>query len=571
MPINCPRSGTGGHLAIPKQRILRGFVGYLADERTIVLSGGRSRHFLGSIDPRFRYTDCQSCESTDKSNGPKAMDSSKTSTAVDNISGTLHSVQKRLRKRNAIAWATTGLVIGCFAAFVLALVSVALVSVAATPIHWLWLPAVVLIGSLLGGIVGLIIPVSATSAARIVDTYYSMKDRAITAMQFESDDDPVRQLQVADARQHLGQVRSDDCVRIEPNRTAFSAAAVLGVLAAGVLLFVGATPSQGIEAQPVKLAISQADELRATMLEELEELKDESPEVEELTEKLDEMLEELANESIDERDMMATLSEMEQAIANVHEALKIEMTDEQMASLAEAISPSEAMKQAAAAMESGEYEKASEQLEQVDPSKLNDKERRAVADNLKKFLAKLAPGQKGELSGAAKELQEGLDKKNDSKCKSGMCKLAGLCKKQGQCKKIGQCMACQLNRLSQCKSQCRCACKSNSDKVAKSNRPSQSWGKGATGKANDGEATKLDSSRQQENLSGVQGDGPSESEVLEAPEGEQAATRGFAKKYQKFKNQAEAVLDTEPLPLGHRETVRQYFENIRPKNAEAVQ
>ena len=31
----------------------------------------------------------------------------------------------------------------------------------------------------------------------------------------------------------------------------------------------------------------------------------------------------------------------------------------------------------------------------------------------------------------------------------------------------------------------------------------------------------------------------------------------------------EAVLDSEPIPLGHRQTIRKYFELIRPSNDEA--
>ncbi|WP_068265013.1 hypothetical protein [Rubripirellula obstinata] len=58
----------------------------------------------------------------------------------------------------------------------------------------------------------------------------------------------------------------------------------------------------------------------------------------------------------------------------------------------------------------------------------------------------------------------------------------------------------------------------------------------------------------------------SESEVLQALEGEQQAVRGYSKKYDDFKRQAEAVLESEPLPIGHRETVRRYFEAIRPDN-----
>jgi hypothetical protein len=486
-----------------------------------------------------------------------------------NVRTVLSTVQHRIRKRNMLHGASIGVALGCFAAAMLACISVAII-----PIAWFWLPIVALGAAVLGGITGAVIPASATMAAHVVDSYYVMKDRAVSALQFETDTNSIRQMQVADACRHLRQVRADDCVPIHPNRSALFSAITMATLAIGIVLFAGVNRGNAIDAQPVRLAADQASELRQTMLEEIEQLKEEAieePMLDELTEKLDELLEELATESIDERDMMATLSEMEQAISETRDAMKLEMTDAQLQGLAEAMQPSDAMRQAAAAMESGDYEKASDKLEQIDPADLKDKERRAVADNLKKFLAKLDPGQKGQLSGAAQQIQEGLEKKNDSQCKGGMCKLAGLCKKQGNCKKIGECMACQLNRLSQCKSQCRGACKNGGDKVAKSQSPSQKWGRGATGNPNDGEATRLDSTRREEQLSGVQGDGPSESEVLQAPEGEQDAVRQFAKKYQKFRSEAEAVLDSEPLPLGHRETVRQYFESIRPSNEEATQ
>ena len=32
--------------------------------------------------------------------------------------------------------------------------------------------------------------------------------------------------------------------------------------------------------------------------------------------------------------------------------------------------------------------------------------------------------------------------------------------------------------------------------------------------------------------------------------------------------ESESVLDTEPIPLGHRQAIRKYFELIRPQNAE---
>ena len=42
-------------------------------------------------------------------------------------------------------------------------------------------------GAVIGGFVGLLFPASAKAAAGTVDSYYSMKDRAITALQFDAD------------------------------------------------------------------------------------------------------------------------------------------------------------------------------------------------------------------------------------------------------------------------------------------------------------------------------------------------------------------------------------------------
>ncbi|TWT99009.1 hypothetical protein Pla100_21770 [Neorhodopirellula pilleata] len=483
------------------------------------------------------------------------------------IESLLASVSQRIRLRNVGHWASVGLAAGCFVALI-----VACISVAVAPVSWMVLPVVMLAFASAGALVGALVPVPSSVTARLVDQHYQLKDRTISGLQFQCDADPVRLLQADDARRHLSQINPQACVPITANRPALYSAASMLVIATALLGLARPPLDSGIDAMPVALAVDQADDLRETMLDELEQLKEniDQPELDELTEKLDDLIEELEKESMDERDMLATLSQMEQAIQSAREAMQLEMTDAQMQALAAAIEPSEAMKAAAAAMKEGDYDKASEKLEKIDPADLSDKERRAVADNLKKFLSKLPAGKQGKLSGAAEQMQAGLESKNLSECKDGMCKLAGLCKSQSQCKKIGECMACQLNKLSQCKSQCRGG-KNGGNNASKSNSPKNSWGRGATGKANDGEATRLDATRNQEQLTGQQGDGPSESEVIAAPEGEQDAARLYANQYQKFRNQAEAVLDSEPLPLGHRETVRQYFENIRPSTLPAAE
>ena len=482
------------------------------------------------------------------------------------IQDVLGSVSHQIRRGNTIHGATVGLAVGCAAAAVIAFIHLMLPSVS-----FLWPLVALTAGAVGGAMIGFLTPVPLAAAAHRVDEYYVLKDRAITALQFSAQHgDPVRSMQVVDAAKHLRQVRPDDCVPIQPHRPSLASAAVFACLALALVLFAKFNSGDALASAPMPLAVDQASLLRETMLPEIEELVQETPELEELDElndKLEELVEELEEEGIDEHDLMATLSEMELAIAVAHEAMKLEMAEAQLQSLAEAMKPSEAMQHAAAAMEEGEYDKASEKLEAIDPSKIGDKERRAVADNLKKFLAKLSPGQQGQLSDAAQILQAGLQEKNDSKCKDGMCKLASLCKKQGNCKKAGQCMACQLNRLAQCKSQCRGAC--NGGKcAAQTSSPSQKWGKGSSGNPK-GDATDLASARQQEKLDSQFGEGPSVSEILQAPEGEQSAARQYASKYQKFRTQAEAVLDSEPLPIGHRVTVREYFESIRPNNDQA--
>jgi len=104
--------------------------------------------------------------------------------------------------------------------------------------------------------------------------------------------------------------------------------------------------------------------------------------------------------------------------------------------------------------------------------------------------------------------------------------------------------------------------------VAKSNSPTNNWGRGASGRPLGEEKTSLDSQRNRQEITGVHGDGPSEREIIFSPEDRELASREYEQKYNEFRKMTEAELDSEPLPLGHRQTVRRYFESIRPQNAE---
>ncbi len=96
--------------------------------------------------------------------------------------------------------------------------------------------------------------------------------------------------------------------------------------------------------------------------------------------------------------------------------------------------------------------------------------------------------------------------------------------------------------------------------------PSNKAGRGATNQPTGDKKTRLDSIRRDEDLTGIAGDGPSERETLSSTATRQDAARSYRERYATYRKQMEAALDREPLPLGHRETVRKYFESIRPTN-----
>lgn len=481
------------------------------------------------------------------------------------IHETLSNIRHRLWLAAILRGATSGLVCGLSAALL-----VAVVRMAAFPLmSWLWAPAVIVTGVVAGLVVGGLQRRGEETAARLVDARCGLKDSSISALQFssESDQDTVRKMQVEAAETQLAKVDPVECVPLQASTQQLRWAGALSSLTILALL-IGTWSAPVVEAATVlPLSQNQAAELRETVLEDLEKLEQEQPdpEVRKLIEELEEKIEALDTEVMDEADLLATLSEMEQSLSEARDALQVELTDSMLKALAEAIKPSEAMQAASKSMESEEYDKAGDQLASIDPSQLSDKERRAVADNLKKMVSKLAPGQQGQLSDTIQQLAEGLESKNTGQCKNCLSKMAGICRKQGQCKKLGECMSCQLNRLAQCKGQCR-GSKSGGSSVAKSNSPSQSAGNGASGQPLGDKATNLDSQREELQLDGAQGEGPSETEIIQAPEGEQQAARQFAAKYRKFQREAEAVLNSEPLPMGHRETVRNYFESIRPSS-----
>lgn len=491
---------------------------------------------------------------------------------TDPIHARLKPVRRRQQWLLVLNCAAVGLLVGAVGGLIVATCRVAGWRVSAG------VPLIAVAAGLgLGLLVGLAWRRSWDGAAAAIDAHYRLKDRAATALAFlrRPNAGDVHELQIRDALSHLDRVDPRAVAPLKlPKALPYAAAALL---VAVTLLFVpvGSRTARASLAAPLPQVTAEADRLQEEMIEELEELtKDpdskELQELKELTEQLKEMLAEMKEPGVDERLAIAKLSEMQAAIAALQQEFNLEAVDAQMQAVGEAIAAAAALKPSGESMQKGNYDKAAEQLEKVDPSELSNKEARSVQEKLAKLAKALEDGKQGELSDALSEMCEGLNDGKPSQCKSGLCKLAGQCRSQSLRKKIGNCLGCQLAKLGECKSNCAGNCNKNGgNKVARTKSPSNNWGTGVSGQPLGDEATRLDGRRNREEITGMAGDGPSEKEVSHSPEGRQEAARSYREAYQKFRKETEAVLESEPLPLGHRQTIRTYFESIRPQGDEA--
>ena len=123
----------------------------------------------------------------------------------------------------------------------------------------------------------------------------------------------------------------------------------------------------------------------------------------------------------------------------------------------------------------------------------------------------------------------------------------------------------QCRCLGDCKGECEseCSCAGNSNKKGGNN-----WGLGKSSNEPGDKTSKLNSAKKM-NIKGQQGDsGEVDVETIKSSEQKQEAVREYRKQAKKYEQMSESVLSEEAIPLGHRQTIRRYFESIRPSGAE---
>ena len=430
-----------------------------------------------------------------------------------------------------------------------------------------WVLGIVAAGPIIGLLYSLIRPCRLQQAAVAIDQSCGLKDRVATAVDFlnQKADSPIHQLQIADAKKRVESIKPEKVAPIAAPRSW-----VVGLSFAALAIVIGifSGPSNEVVAASVanSVVVSQASRIENS-LEELKQFNKEDldPEIEKLLKDLAEKIEELKQAEVDPKEALAKLSEMEAALHEQQDKMDQQDVEASLQEIGKAISLDESLKAAGTAMAESKLEEASEALKQLDLPKLDQKTEKAMKEKLAKAMQNASEGAQRQLKSAVSKMSEGMGSGDRSKFKEGAEGLASECKKQGRRKKLSDLLRKQCQCLGECKGECECECKSKTDSKKKGG---SGWGMGSSGNEPGDKTGKLKTGPQME-IKGKESDsGDIDVETIKSNEQKQESVREYRKKAESYEQMTESVLSSEPIPLGHRQTIRRYFEMIRPQGEE---
>jgi hypothetical protein len=425
----------------------------------------------------------------------------------------------------------------------------------------------VLLAGFAGGLaLGFLRRRSWATAAIAVDSHYQLKDRATTALSFLAKPvvTKVQELQIEDAASHLARLQPRDVAPVRIPRVSLCAAVLLAV-AIGLLVWpFGGTVSEASMPEPLPAVLAEAQRIEED-LKEFEEMarRDHNPELENLVQELREKVEELKQPGVDEREALAKLSEMQVAIAAQQAQYNVGLVDGQLQALGEAMSAASSLDGAGKALQEAKFEKAAKEFEKLENPPVDRKEAKAAEEKIKQVAKGMGDVGLGQMSEAASEMADGL-KAGKGNFKKATRNLSAQVRRHGRLKRLNDALEAELDRLKEGKCNCQRNSFAKGRQPEKSLDPSSTFGLGISGNVL-GEKTKMLANRNLQEITGTPGDGPSDVETTHSAEGRQQAGRSYREIYQKYRRMSEAVLDSEPIPLGHRQTIRRYFELIRPQ------
>lgn len=477
-----------------------------------------------------------------------------------------HLSEIRQRQHHAIIlqWVTTGLFVGSLIGILIACAR--FVGGSESP----WPPLCsAIMGLTIGAIQGWWRRPGFKEAAQKVDSHYRLKDQAVSAWQFSQQPpvtDPIRQLQIRNATLQLQKADAKRvCPLTPPTNWLYAAATFLSVLGLVSLPLAAPTTANEKKLDHSAHITHEADVLEESLLQEIEDLRERNPEsqaLNDLAADIEQMIQQMKIPGIDERDALATLSQMQSRVSEAQAEFNMDIVDAQLKNLGEAMQATREFKPTAETLKTGDYDTAANQLEEMDFDQLTDQEQQALAERLAAVAKNMDEAGLQKLADSAAEMAAGLRDKNSAKQASGAQNVADELREASVRQSTHASLSSQLSKLGESKSNC---VSNGGDDISESKSSKKTFGHGITDKPLGDKASKIETERTQEKITGTLGaDGESERESMRSTESADKVTREYRETYQEYRKMSEEVLQRESLPLGHRQTIRRYFEAIRP-------
>lgn len=476
----------------------------------------------------------------------------------------LETVRQRQQQQWLWQCASTGLLCGGCAGCVLSILRIA----GHGAFSWIWILAAIVLPVLVALGFAFIRSCSLISAAKFIDSTCHLKDRIQTALQFlkASGDDAVRRLQIDDAAAHLASV---DLQKILPVKAPQSwHLAVVGSVFVFLLGFLAA-PREILQASVTANEVVAEQAVQASeSLEELKEFQQQHQDaaLDKMLKEMNQQLKVLANPGTTPKEALAELSAMEASLQAMQQQLKDPAVDSQLKEIGEALSLAEPTAAAGAALSKGDMQKAAEELSQMTRPQLDRKTEKAVKEKLEQAQQKAGETeQTKDIQKSIDKMTKGLSNNDKEQFAEGAKALAEECEQQGKKQELSDLLKKQSQFLGECKAQCE----SESRNLAQGSRKGgNKAGKGSTGMA--GKKTALQKTGNELKLTGQDSDqGDVDKETITGEMEEQESVRQYREKAGQYEALSESALESESIPLGHRQTIRRYFEMIRPQGSEA--
>ena len=473
----------------------------------------------------------------------------------------IRNVRRRLSVQRVFQTLARFLFYGLLICVPLFIVDSFIVTFDISPVLLLW---TVLGLSAIALIVSLLRPINLHEAARTIDVKASLKDRAVSGLEFIQcqTDEMLTGLQLKDTSDRLQSVTAKEVVRYSvPRETKFIA----------LIMAVGLTFSfiEFFDPPEAPATVDYSPQIAAEtdhLLKQIEESEKAAEEVglEDTLQEIEEKALELKRTGITPKEALAKLTEMTEMLSTKMDKAGVAKVDALMKGLGEQFIANPNLSDFGYALKEGRYDRAAERLFNLSNklSKFNSEQRQNIADAFQRGGSSVRGTEIGTFGNQLTQASTALAQNNLKETEESL---------QDGCENL---LACALAKerdrlLAKLQSQCQ-ACKAGIGKAC-------SGGDSSIGAGTDpnpfGVLTNLDSVRQLERITGVQGAGESTVETTEVlidgnPETStdgQSAEDSYKEVYTKYHKLSEDALSQEQIPLGYRFYVKRYFESIKPK------